>query len=1313
MATIVLSTIGGAVGGALGGPFGAAIGQALGAAAGAYIDSAIVNALTPPVQAQGPRLKELQVQASTEGAPIPRIYGRVRLAGQIIWATRLEEEVRTQTSGGGKGGGPKVQTTTYAYYANLAIALCEGPIARIERIWADGKPLDVEADGITMRFYPGSETQAPDPLIAAKEGADNAPAYRGVAYVVFERLALERFGNRIPQFSFELVRPVDDVADKVRAVNIIPGAGEFFCDPQVITHAGAPGTAATENAHATEKRSDWRTSIDQLQAAAPNLDAAALVVSWFGDDLRCGQCTIRPKVEVPAKDTTPESWRVAGLSRAQAQTVSLHAGKPAFGGTPSDNAVIRAIRDLAARGLKPVLYPFVMMDIPVGNGLPDPYGSAEQPAYPWRGRITCDPAPGRPGSPDKTAAVNNQLNAFIGTAQPSDFSLNGDEVIYTGPNEWSYRRFILHYAWLAKAAGGLEAFLIGSELRGLTWLRDGPGSYPFVQALKQLAADVKGILGPSVKVSYAADWSEWFGHHPQDGSNDVYFHLDPLWSDANVDFIGIDNYMPLSDWRAGMDHLDAQDGAKSIYDQEYLKANIAGGEGYDWYYASDADRDAQVRTPITDGAHNKPWVFRYKDILNWWQNPHYDRPGGTESATPTAWQPQSKPIWFTEAGCPALDKGANQPNVFFDPKSSESALPYFSSGRRDDAMQKAYMRAMLDYWSTPGAHNPVSSVYGGRMVEASRIFFWAWDARPYPWYPALADVWSDADAYEYGHWLNGRLDAVSVETLIAAILDDWSFPANRRAIEATGAQVTGYVLDKPMSARAAIEPLLAAFALDALESGGKLAIRRRQRRAAVSIAADEVVDTGPQTPLFETTRAEAAEVPQAITFTSLEEARDHAQTALHLRATAEGSVVATGTADSGREPSLHVTLPASLPQAVAGGHAAVLLRLARSGRERLSLALGPRHLALEPGDVVTFDERSWRIEHIAEEGLVRRLDAVAHDALALEPPPWPGRRLRAATRAPLPAPLTLLLDIPRLKDAHVAEHPYAAAFSRPWPAGVALKKLGGAEAIILDTPATIGELLDDLPAGLPWLYQRGVSVRVRLYRGTLASVTEEDLFAGANAAAIGDAASGVYEVVQFRDAVLEAADTWRLSMFLRGQRGSEPELATWPAGSRFVLLDGALKQADMIGVPDIGLTLTLRSGPASRDEADATWKSFDAPFVGRALRPLHPVHLRARKLANGDIRFNWVRRSRLPEAADAWGVGEAPLAEAAERYLLRIVDGATVKREQETTAPEFLWTAAQQAADFPSGLPPALTVRVAQVSEMFGPGAWQEEVIHV
>ena len=89
--------------------------------------------------------------------------------------------------------------------------------------------------------------------------------------------------------------------------------------------------------------------------------------------------------------------------------------------------------------------------------------------------------------------------------------------------------------------------------------------------------------------------------------------------------------MPMADWRDGEAHADAATG-DGPYDPAYLDANIAGGEGFDWYYASDADRLAGTRTPITDGAYGEPWVWRFKDIAGWWSNAHHDRPGGVRDA---------------------------------------------------------------------------------------------------------------------------------------------------------------------------------------------------------------------------------------------------------------------------------------------------------------------------------------------------------------------------------------------------------------------------------------------------------------------------------------------------------------------------------------------------------------------------------------------------------------------------------------------------------------------------------------------------------
>ena len=135
-------------------------------------------------------------------------------------------------------------------------------IGHVGRIWADGKPLDVS--GLTIRVHRGGEDQLPDDLIVAKEGANNAPAYRGLAYVVFERLPLAGFGNRIPQLSFEIVRPIGALERMTRAVTLIPGTTEFGYETSAVVRVLGPGRSAPENRHVTTARSNVIAALDDL-----------------------------------------------------------------------------------------------------------------------------------------------------------------------------------------------------------------------------------------------------------------------------------------------------------------------------------------------------------------------------------------------------------------------------------------------------------------------------------------------------------------------------------------------------------------------------------------------------------------------------------------------------------------------------------------------------------------------------------------------------------------------------------------------------------------------------------------------------------------------------------------------------------------------------------------------------------------------------------------------------------------------------------------------------------------------------------------
>lgn len=225
-------------GGLLGGPPGALIGSLI---------AGVIFAPRLPGQ-EGPRADDLTITSSTAGKRIPYIAGRYITDGNIIWGLDIEEVATTRRVGRSLfSRGTRV--TEYSYFATFAVSLCEGPIDGLVRVWAYAKPIydnrpsdeveenlldaypeiefgpfgptqviseiqtqNEEFESVTT-IYMGTDDQDPDPLMEEHEGAGNVPAYRGQAYVVFNRLPLDQFGfgARIPQLRFEVCRPLPEV----------------------------------------------------------------------------------------------------------------------------------------------------------------------------------------------------------------------------------------------------------------------------------------------------------------------------------------------------------------------------------------------------------------------------------------------------------------------------------------------------------------------------------------------------------------------------------------------------------------------------------------------------------------------------------------------------------------------------------------------------------------------------------------------------------------------------------------------------------------------------------------------------------------------------------------------------------------------------------------------------------------------------------------------------------------------------------------------------------------------------------------------
>jgi uncharacterized protein (TIGR02217 family) len=613
-------------------------------------------------------------------------------------------------------------------------------------------------------------------------------------------------------------------------VNLLPSTGEFTYDtiPYLGQRVTEP-TLTSINRYAnggpnagTGTVTDYSIAIDNLQAEFPSCTTVSLVVSWFGNSTDVTACQLYPSTtyingSFQEASGASDVWRCSGLTQSSSGLIPIPQSGGAFiyGGTPSDQSLVRCVGDLKSRGLRVVFYPFMLMT-----------ASGE----PWRGRVTYN-------GTDISSAATTAIDNFLGSAATSQFTRDTVNltVAYAGAaTDYTYRRMILHYANLCVIAGGVDLFLLGSEFRGLeiirgpAWTKAGTtGSdgkvtwdYPFVAGLIQLADDVRSVFdGASLTkntanlhnlIAYSADWSVWMGYqHP--GENGQWPHLDQLYGHDNIDVVAFDNYLPLSDWTTGGGGLDAQNwltpapsgtwppvaaafsglgltGQPSIYSIAYLKANIEGGEKYNWFYNDSTnlgigldpngtdlyvslpqgDRLTQARNPYFPNQQ----LLANKQLRWWWNNTHQaiyddgDGSGWSPHGPYTEWVPQAKSIAFAEYGFPACDRGTNQPNVFYSPVSVESATPFWSiwdpsesaAGqywpRRDDTLQLLALQAVYQYWVTDGYNE--TSTAGVPMIQTAFMSVWNWDARPFPIFPQLSGVWGDTGDWPAGNWVGGK-----------------------------------------------------------------------------------------------------------------------------------------------------------------------------------------------------------------------------------------------------------------------------------------------------------------------------------------------------------------------------------------------------------------------------------------------------------------------------------------------------------------------------------------------------------------------------
>ena len=400
--------------------------------------------------------------------------------------------------------------------------------------------------------------------------------------------------------------------------------------------------------------------IREILGDLPGLKSVGVIVDWFATSKDVRSLELRPGVEKTRAETGRE-WVVSDYGRDTAH--QLRRSDPAdpstvrFGGTIPDGDVVGCFKALKDQGLQTAFYPFIMVD--------------DEDAS-WRGFITGE------------------------ARDVSNFYYQ------------QYRPFIMHYARLFHEHNvEVDIFYLGSELEGLNSIKGEGRDFPFSHCLAELAEEVRWELGMNVKISYAANWTEYHscrqgGHRP----------LDVLWSNANINFVGIDYYMPLTDKQVDEDIT-----------LEEIKAGFTSGEGFDYYLDADGNR------VIIDEPHN-----RWKDLKTWHETEHWAFDPETSESYKTGWSPGSKPIVFSEFGFPSIDKATNQPYMFGD------SLPKVSSGAEDIPLQMRAIKATIEHIMGEGDY-----ISGG--------FAYCWDSRGKGW----QEKFVDGNQWATGHWIDGKI----------------------------------------------------------------------------------------------------------------------------------------------------------------------------------------------------------------------------------------------------------------------------------------------------------------------------------------------------------------------------------------------------------------------------------------------------------------------------------------------------------------------------------------------------------------------------
>lgn len=295
-----------------------------------------------------------------------------------------------------------------------------------------------------------------------------------------------------------------------------------------------------------------------------------------------------------------------------------------------------------------------------------------------------------------------------------------------------------------------------------------------------------------------------------------------------------------------------------------------------------------------------------------------------------------------------------------------------------------------------------------------------------------------------------------------------------------------------------------------------------------------------------------------------------------------------------------------------------------------------------------------------------------------------------------PELVPFILDIPPLNDT-TAQGPYllmggsAQYYTAVWQGAVFYEERHGSpgygQAGQISIETVSGFTTTVMPDGLPGFMNTSGSVKITLIHGELFTINQEQLLDGFNTCYINGELFGYLNAELSTDPEDED-NTYIMSSFLRGLRGTESRVAPHPIGSHFVFVRTQTMLERIMPTFDIGSTFNYKLLPSNAllDSVDAV----EHTLQGNSMRPFEVGHLTGYALrqvgtTGANVIITWQRRSRM--LLKALALPSGPFAEASEDYIINIYAGTstTVVRSLPLTQARYIYSNTQRVADGNTG----------------------------